>query len=74
MLFLVRYSPVLALFGVSGFVFSDHLDVVLVGATGVWLGSWVGTHLLGKLSEAQFAWVFRGAVTAAAIPLLLSIL
>lgn len=63
----------IALFGASGFVFRDHLDVVLVGAAGVWLGSWVGTRLLGKLSEAQFGRVFKVAVTAAAVPLVLSV-
>lgn len=64
----------IALFGFAGFAFREHATVIGVGAVGVWAGSWIGTRLLEKTSERQFKWLFRGATTAAALPLLWSAL
>lgn len=61
----------IGLFGLAGFVFTEHLGLIGVGAIGVTVGSWVGTGLLGRLSDRAFAVLFRVTVTLAALRLLL---
>lgn len=62
----------IALFGWAGFAFVDHLPTIVLGSVGVTLGTLVGARGLEKLSEKNFQWLFRMAVTAVAIPLVLS--
>ncbi len=59
-----------ALFGGAGFDFGTHWLVILVGGAAVTLGSMVGTRLLGRVSEVQFGWIFRGVLTVTALRLI----
>lgn len=61
------------LFGLAGFAFGDFAVAVGVGAVGVSVGTLVGTRALERVSERVFAWLFRGAVTLVAVPLVLGI-
>ena len=58
-------------FGLDGFAFTEHLDVITVGAIGVTIGSRIGTRLMGRADEAQLALLFRIVLTALAIRLVL---
>lgn len=58
-------------FGLDGFAFSDHIDVMIVGAGGVMAGTWIGTRLMGRISEEQLALLFKVVLTALAIRLII---
>lgn len=64
------HTAKLIAFGFDGFDFADHLDVIVVGAAGVALGSVIGTRLLGKVSEGALDTLFKVVLTALAIRLI----
>ena len=49
---------------------TDHLDVIVVGAVAVTIGSRIGTALLGRASPEQLETVFRVVLTALALRLI----
>jgi uncharacterized membrane protein YfcA len=57
-------------FTLDDFAIADHLDVIGIGAVGVTAGSWVGTRLLGRVSEQQLDQLFKVVLTLLAIRLL----
>lgn len=64
----------LAAFGLDGFAFGEHLDVMAAGAVGVTLGSIAGTRLLGRVDEARLAQLFRTVLTVLALRIFVSAL
>ncbi len=63
-----------AIFGGAGFAFGDFWAVILAGAAAVTAGSFVGTRILGRVSEAQFGWIFRIVLTVTALRLVIGLL
>ena len=61
-------------FGIAGFAFREHAQMVLVGVVGVIVGTWVGTKLLHRAEPAMLDWLFKGAVTLGAVRLILSLM
>jgi len=57
------------LFGGAGFDFGEYWLVILAGGVAVTAGSFAGTRLLGRVSEVQFGWIFRGVLTVTALRL-----
>ncbi|APE30710.1 permease [Halomonas aestuarii] len=56
-------------FGVAGFVFRDWLPLMLVMVAAGFLGTWLGLHLLHRLSDHHFDALFRWALTLLALRL-----
>lgn len=52
---------------------ADHVGVIAVGITGVVVGSWVGTRLLGRTSTEHLDVVFKIVLTALAIRLIVTV-
>jgi uncharacterized membrane protein YfcA len=50
-------------FGVAGFLFHDWLVLILVMVLAGFLGTWLGLHLLHRLSEHRFDSLFKWALT-----------
>lgn len=62
------------LFGLAGFAFRDHAQLLAGLCAASLLGTAVGTRLLGSLSERSFGWLYRGVLTVLAVQLLLEAL
>lgn len=60
------------IFGTDGFEFGDHTVLVTACTVSVTAGSWVGTRLLGRVSEKLFQRLFRLAITTVAARLLIT--
>jgi uncharacterized membrane protein YfcA len=60
----------IALFGVAGFAFGEHLPLLAVGIASAAAGTWVGSRLLDRLSEDGFLWLYRTVLTGLALRLL----
>lgn len=58
-------------FSLDEFAIEDHLSVIAIGAVGVTVGSFIGTRLLGRISEANLDTLFKLVLTALAVRLLL---
>lgn len=56
----------LVAFSTQGWSITDHVDMIAVGAAGVVVGSWVGTRLLDRVSEAGLDLLFKVVLTALA--------
>ena len=65
------HTAKLIAFGLDGFDFREHIDVIAVGAAGVVAGSWIGTRLLGRVPERGLDRIFRLVLTALALRLLI---
>lgn len=67
----IQHIPKAFVFGVAGFVFADWwlLVVVMIGA-GL-LGTWLGLHTLGKISDQRFDLLFKLVLTLLAIRLIM---
>ena len=61
----------IVLFAGNGFAYGDQLGLVAVGVTSVVVGTWCGTRVLKKLSEVFFGHLFRIALTAITLRVLL---
>ncbi|MFT7645480.1 MAG: putative membrane protein YfcA [Candidatus Poriferisodalaceae bacterium] len=57
-------------FGTDGFAFSDYYPVMVTGIAAVTIGSWIGTKLLGRVSEERFQLIFRITITLIALRLI----
>ena len=53
----------------DGFSLVDNMAVIGLGAAGVTVGSWIGSRLLGRISESQLSVIFRVVLTALALRL-----
>lgn len=64
----------LALFGVAGVVPLAHWPAAVAGVVGVVLGTWLGSRVLDRMSEARFRAIYLAAITAVAAYLLIDAL
>jgi uncharacterized membrane protein YfcA len=60
----------IALFGVAGFAFAEHLPLLALGVVCATAGTFVGSRLLDQLSEASFLWLYRVVLTGLALRLI----
>jgi uncharacterized membrane protein YfcA len=58
-------------FGLVGFVFSSYALPLLVLCTAVLAGTWVGSQVLGRVSERLFLVLYKGVISAVALRLVL---
>lgn len=66
----VQHALKLAVFGLLGFAFSDWLGLILIMIGSGFAGTWVGLHLLSKVSNERFNQLFRWVLTLLALRLL----
>ena len=66
----VAHGAKVAAYSVESFRVQDYASVIAVGAVAVVAGSWVGSRLIGRLSEQQLALVFRWVLTVLALRVL----
>jgi uncharacterized membrane protein YfcA len=59
----------IGLFGAAGFAFAEHLPLLALGVPCAAAGTFVGSRLLDRLSEASFLWLYRVVLTALALRL-----
>jgi uncharacterized membrane protein YfcA len=60
----------IGLFGAAGFAFAEHAPLLGLGIACAAAGTWVGSRLLDRLSEASFLWLYRVVLTGLALRLL----
>jgi uncharacterized membrane protein YfcA len=61
----------LAVFGVAGFAFLRYLTPLLVLSAAVVAGTWVGSRILGRVSEVWFTRLYKGVLTLIALRLVI---
>ncbi len=59
----------IAVFGVAGFAFAGHAALLLLLCAAVVLGTWVGSRLLDRVSEAAFVRLYKAVLTLIALRL-----
>ena len=64
----------LVLFGVAGLASTDHAPEAAAGIAGVIAGTWFGSRVLDRMSEARFRTVYLVAITVVAVHLLVDAL
>lgn len=69
----LNHSAKVIVFAVAGVPWSEHLPLLLVASGGVIIGTRVGARFLGRARPEMLSWLFRGAVTAGAVRLVLEI-
>jgi len=57
----------LAAFSSQGWSASDHIGMIVAGAIGVLIGSWIGTRILDRVSERDLDILFKTVLTALAL-------
>ncbi len=66
----VAHLSKVAAFALDDFVIADHIAVIAAGSIGVLAGSWIGTRLLGRVTEQHLNLLFKGVLTVMAIRLI----
>jgi uncharacterized membrane protein YfcA len=61
----------LAVFGFAGFAFGSYLMPLLMLSAAVVAGTWLGSRILGRVSEAWFTRLYKGVLTLIALRLVL---
>ena len=61
-------------FSAQGWSIADHRDMIVVGIIGVLVGSWIGTRLLDRVSEAGLDLLFKVVLTVLATRLIFTAL
>lgn len=64
----------LVAFSAQGWSITDHLAMIAVGVAGVVVGSWIGTRLLDRVSEARLDLLFKVVLTALAVRIIITAL
>lgn len=59
----------IGVFGVAGFDFVAFAAPLALLCLGVVAGTWVGSRILGRVSEELFTWLYKGVLTAVALRL-----
>jgi uncharacterized membrane protein YfcA len=62
----------IGIFGVAGFAFGDHLEVLVLLSLLVVCGTWAGSRMLERVSERVFAHLYRGVLSLIALRLVLA--
>jgi uncharacterized membrane protein YfcA len=60
----------IGIFGAAGFAFAPHAPLLVVGSVCAVAGTWVGSRVLDRISEAAFLWLYRTVLTVLALRLL----
>lgn len=68
------HTSKLIAFSASGWSIADHRNMIIVGVAGVVVGSWIGTRVLDRVSEAGLDLVFKVVLTALALRMILTAL
>jgi uncharacterized membrane protein YfcA len=66
----LQHAPKALVFGATGFVFRDWLGFILAMIAAGFAGTWVGVHLLRKISNQQFSIALKWVLTVLAIRLI----
>lgn len=66
----LQHAPKALVFGLAGFVFHDWILFVTAMIVCGFAGTWIGLHLLHRLSDRRFATVFNWVLTLLALRLL----
>lgn len=74
LLMMVTHLLKIVVFGMIGFAFAPYLPLIAGMIVAVTLGSFVGTRLRGRLSEALFRKIFKVLVTFLALRLIINAL
>ncbi|MBW2273844.1 MAG: sulfite exporter TauE/SafE family protein [Deltaproteobacteria bacterium] len=61
-------------FGLAGFVFAEYLSLLVLLGVLVMVGTWLGTRILGHVSERTFTLLYQVVLSALALRLLVSAL
>ncbi len=67
---IATHGSKILLFGWAGFAFAAHAQLLLVLCVAVIAGTWVGSHLLDRMSERGFLWLYRAVLTALSLRLI----
>ena len=59
-----------AVFAIAGYAWSEHIDLMVVGAIGVVAGTRLGARALRRVEPPMLDVVFRAVVTAGALRLI----
>lgn len=70
----INHLAKVAVFGVAGFVWSDHLPMIVVASVGVVVGTRVGARYIRRFDPVLLGRVFQLAATAGAARLLVDVL
>ncbi len=74
LLMMVTHLFKILVFGMIGFAFAPYLPLIAGMIVAVTLGSYVGTRLRGRLSEALFRKIFKVLITVLALRLIINAL
>ena len=66
----LSHAAKVLLFGSAGFAFAEHAPLLALGSACAIAGTWLGSRLLDRISEASFLWLYRAVVSALALRLL----
>lgn len=66
----VAHTSKIVAFSLDDFSLRDHVAVITIGAVGVVVGTWVGTRLLGRITDDRLDAVFKLVLSALAIRLI----
>lgn len=66
----LQHLPKAAVFGAAGFVFKDWFGLMLLMILSGALGTWMGLHLLRRISNLHFTLIFNWLLTLLAIQLI----
>lgn len=67
----VAHISKLVAFTAAGWEIGEFLDLIVIGVVGVLVGSWIGTRLLGRVSDVGLDRLFKIVLTILALRLLL---
>jgi len=70
----INHSVKVAVFGIAGFVWSDHLPMIVIASIGVVIGTRVGARYIRRFDPEVLGRVFQIAATVGAVRLLLGLL
>jgi len=61
----------LLVFGLAGFAYAQYAGPLLLLAAAVVVGTWIGSQILGRVSETAFTRLYKGVLTIVALRLVL---
>jgi uncharacterized membrane protein YfcA len=70
----INHLVKVAVFGVAGFAWSEHLPMIVVASVGVVIGTRVGARYIRRFDPVLLGRVFQLAATAGAVRLLAGLL
>ncbi|MEM7141191.1 MAG: sulfite exporter TauE/SafE family protein [Actinomycetota bacterium] len=70
----INHIAKVAVFGIAGFAFREHLPMILIASVGVFVGTRIGARYLKRWDPEKLGLLFQVAVTAGAVRLLVGVL